>query len=206
MRFFTKSPKIELGLLWGHLHAIGENNEVSTTPKFEHTYDIIMSALNGSFNLYQTDFNHIGYEMRSMQRDGHTKTAKVKKELNIVDRSLGNMEESVGYGDVTESKVLVNYEEAFEQIDSSGTLRRGIEELVEWRTKIQNEVGLDVIVGFSQSLNGHPGAMAVIREICEHEPHIRELITDILQSSATLSKGGEEIDLQGLIDEHSDRR
>lgn len=201
MRFFTYSPDIELGLLWGHLHAIGERTEVSTEPEYEHTYDIIMSALNGSFNLHQESFNHFGYELKSRQRDDHSKTAKAKNKLNIIDDAVKDFDQATGYGDTTASKVLVDFEEAFDQIDSSETLKRGIEELVEQRSKIQDELGLDIVVSLSQSLNDHPGAMQVIREICVHAPNIRELITDILESSASLTRGGTEVDLRHMLEE-----
>lgn len=206
MRFFKYSPKIRTGLLWNQLHSLASTKKTfkkDELNKYEHTSDIVTSALNGSFDINQTGFNHLAYEARSRSHDDISVQKKRSKVWNIIDSSSSEEEAGPQYGDVLDSKVLKDFEEAFDEIECSETLRKGIEVLVDYREKISREYGLDVMVSFRMSLYRNPDAVEAIRELCESDEEVKDTITDVLESSSKLNKAGSDIDLGELLKEKS---
>lgn len=192
-------------MLWGHLSGISEMAGAAADGSngqemFSHTYEIVASALNGSFDLHQTNFNHAGYEAKSAQHSRFNANKGVAKELNIVD-SVMDEDSSRSYGTVKDT-VLVNMEEAFDQIEASVTIRRGIVELVEIRERLFKKHKLDIITALKESLGNNPGAIEAVKEVCESTPDAGELIVDILQSVVELSDGEDGFDLGEMLSEH----
>lgn len=204
MKFFTYAPKARVGLLWGHLHNISAMAEstASTDCKFTHTFEILSSAMSGSFDLDQDRFDHLAYEAKSRKNDEFNQINKAKKQSNIVD-SVIDSESPKSYRDVRADTVLVGMEEAFDKIDASETLRESIIELAAMRQVLFQELRMDVITAIQGSLGDNPDAIDAVREICERKPDVGELIIDILQSVKDLADGGESVDLHVLLSNHS---
>lgn len=183
MKFFLYTPTFNRGKLWNLLY---EEPVPGIRSSYEHLYELIQSAKNGTFDVDQTDFNRRAYEATSKTNARINSFKNVKKELLIVSDSSTNGDGSfsVGYGDVREGTALSDYEAAFDDVLSSETLRVGIEAI----DSIQHETlrstgGIDVLHSLKNGLLGSDDAEAALVSACAADANVRDMVVDLLTSS-----------------------
>lgn len=191
MKFFLYTPTFNRGKLWNLLY---EEPTVGIKSSYEHLYELIQSAKNGTFDVDQTDFNRRAYEATSRTNARITSFKHVAKEVHIVsDTSThGDGSFGVGYGDVREGTALSDFEEAFDEVLSSETLRVGIEAI----DSIQHETlrttgGVDVLHSLKNGLLGSDDAEAALVSACAADSNVRDMVVDLLSSS---TQTGDETD------------
>lgn len=205
MRFFVHSSDVNKGKLFNHIYRVGvvAPGASTNTDKYEHTYDLIRSALNGWFDVNQEEFNHAAYEYQSRMNDGHNKRKEVVKKSNIVEDDLAE-DEKYGYGDVKAGVALRVSDYEYSRVDSTETIHPGIDELFSVRDRIRRELGIDIVVSLEASLSEDPDAIVAMRELVNKDSVAREIIMDLLESVSELdSSGGEEFN---FIEELKSRR
>lgn len=188
MNYFDYQTYGTLGRVWSLFSELGQLSEEESLGRtrrscvYSHTLEIVNAALNGSLSTDSENldaFDLAAYEFRCAQNDKINKIKGTEKVLNIVD-SVGDDEESVGFGDISDRK-LRSVEESFEILEGMESFEANLMALYNIRDKYIRDKGIDVVGILASSLKGIPEAVSQIKTLVAENSRLRELIVSLCE-------------------------
>lgn len=189
MNYFKYQQSGSLGMVWSLFSGL---QDVSVEEKlhkskyscsYEHTLDIIKSALSGSITM-DDSFNLEAYEFRCAENEKKGMFKKAEKFLNIVDSV--DEDDGVGFGDVS-SKKLKSVETDFENIENSDAFYRNLMSLLNIRDVYIKEHGIDLVSVLSSSLKGIPESVNQIKNLISKNSTLCDTIVSLCETSSNSS-------------------
>lgn len=188
MNYFDYQSSGTLGRVWSlfaGLERISEEEKLGKTRRscaYSHTLEIVNAAMNGSLSTDDDSidaFNLEAYEFKCAENDKINKIKQTDKLLYIVD-SVGEDEENVGFGDISDRK-LKSVEESFEVLEGLASFESNLLKLYNIRSEYIKDRGIDVVSILSSSLKGIPDAVSQIKELLCENSGLRELVVSLCE-------------------------
>lgn len=189
MRYFKYQYSGSMGNIWALFSGIKDApNEVIEAVKnspnanycnYEHTLEIINSAMNGNIPNYDDSFDLKSYEYACQKQDRMEKNSSKNKTYFIVDDDEEEEENKrLGYKEVS-SRTLGTSEDAYEMFEENEVFEKSLKDLIDIRSFYTLEFGIDPMELLKSALLGIPEAVKELREISDGR--LKEIITNLCE-------------------------
>lgn len=190
MRYFKYQYSGSMGSIWALFSGIKDApNEVIEAVKnspnanycnYEHTLDIINSAMNGNISNYDDSFDLKSYEYACQKQDRLEKNSSKNKTYFIVDDEDDDDGEDrrVGYKEVS-SRTLGASEDAYETFEENEVFEKSLKDLIDIRSFYMAEFGIDPMELLRSALVGIPEAVKELSKISDGR--LKEIITNLCE-------------------------
>ena len=160
--------------------------------KLEFTSEIVFNGLQGRIDLSR-EFNIDAYETTIRKNQVLGNEGKKKKELYI-DMSGGSddWDEVTCSGgiklDQVNDRVVDKILDAFEQLLLDDELQYAVDTIKALNDDLMLEESIDLIYALKQSVKGIPEAIKSVKEVCENNGLVSELVMTVLNSGYEVSQ------------------
>lgn len=154
--------------------------------KLEFASEIIFNGLSGRINFNQ-EFNIDAYEATIRKNQNLGKENKRKKECYIdMTDSADDWEEVSGRGGIklaqVNSRAVDKIQDAYEHLLLDDELKYAVDTIKAINEDLMVEESIDLIYALKQSVRGIPDAVKSVKEICENNSLVAELVKTVLNS------------------------
>lgn len=192
MKYFKYVDTGSMGRVWSLFAELADETEEEKLGKayynvqYAHTLEIVNAAMRGSLPTDDdslNSFNLRAYECKCRENDNNDQRKQAEKLLYIVD-DLGEEENGVGYGDISEKRVSLNLQDLdFAEIDDLAAFEDSLSVLYNLRKQYITEEGVDVISILLNSLRGIPDAVSSMKKLVLRDSVLRDLVLDLCECS-----------------------
>lgn len=196
MRYFKYHYNDKAGRIWSLFSSLAEEqqnqSEFGLSCDYSHTLEIVKAAMSGSIALDDENlenFNLKAYEYKCKENDKIVRFNNAKKELFIVDGfsmdSDSKESPKVKYGDISEKSVMSLRTSSLDldNIVNNASFNNNLENLLNIRTKVMVEYGVDVVIALSEALKGVSDAIDNIKQISDRDEYVKNVIIALCSSA-----------------------
>ena len=160
--------------------------------KLEFTSEIVFNGLQGRIDL-RREFNIDAYETSIRKNQVLGKEGKKKKELYIdMSGSSDDWDEVTCSGgiklDQVNDRVVDKIQDAYEQLLLDDELQYAVDTIKALNDDLMLEESIDLIYALKQSVKGIPEAIKSVKEVCENNGLVSELVMTVLNSGYEVSQ------------------
>lgn len=160
--------------------------------KLEFTSEIVFNGLQGRIDLSR-EFNIDAYETTIRKNQVLGKEGKKKKELYIdMSGSSDDWDEVTCSGgiklDQVNDRVVDKIQDAYEQLLLDDELQYAVDTIKALNDDLMLEESIDLIYALKQSVKGIPEAIKSVKEVCENNGLVSELVMTVLNSGYEVSQ------------------
>lgn len=191
MKFFIHEPSVPYSKVWQLVRGVGSEKHKGENKSLEFLEETINSAISGTLDLEQENFNISGYDYIARLNESRRARPKdmsmyISSDMEVSDN--GRAPE----GTVSESKVLGTIDNGLNIVEDEETIRLGIRSLVQDTQIYGRSIGINPVESLKGLLDGNPDSVENIRKLCDAHPEVLEVFADIAESLISYAGTGED--------------